>query len=672
MKKFYFIPALFILLVFSCTKRNFEVNNFNPFCNFKTINDTLVLPMDLKNAVVNGIVLPSVDQYPSGYFRLSFEIKNKSDRPKAFYYKIFYQNESYKYSEYYVKLDSILYNRQAGYNFYGSWENASDGFHITPVIPNDDKTYLIVDSFRIAGNPRDEQKYFGSNTPNSYFNKDTIKKKTIDITYTPEWIAQIKEKAKKNNISVEEQLYVDALWVVNSNSKKGNFNNRWKRNPRVGNYSFILAVAPSENMNSISRTIKNISQENKGEFVNPYYSLFYDKYQTSKKLLKVIRSNSILKTSASFNLGSGLYIDGMRYVKFNFDSSYFSKNCGSSYKIFQTAQFEQFFHNINKNFKIKNIPVSYDVVSDNYSQNEYNANALKYKLNELIEDFVHITDYPGKTVESDEKTNCLIMSNPGGNIKKKENVGITSRIGFTYGKFIAKIKFPAIINCSNVWNGLTCAYWLKFQDEGDWNQRSPSKSGYLAVEDNGPKSRKVSSTYYSEIDFEILKTSQYWPQTSYGNLSNYPKDDPKSNHDIIVTCTNWDMGCKDAANFIVGAQDFIIGGKHFTLHRWDHWNKTVTLKAPVNHDSLFNRPCYYEIDWQPNRIIWRIGTSLNNMTEIGYMDNTVTNIPDNQMVAVFSQEFHSSVWWPLSPFIQDLIPFPKNDIKGEILEFRVE
>ena len=54
------------------------------------------------------------------------------------------------------------------------------------------------------------------------------------------------------------------------------------------------------------------------------------------------------------------------------------------------------------------------------------------------------------------------------------------------------------------------------------------------------------------------------------------------------------------------------------------------------------------------------------------MDNTVTKIPDNQMIAVITQEFDYSDWWPLSPFKQDYIPYPKNDITGYIYEIEIE
>ena len=96
-------------------------------------------------------------------------------------------------------------------------------------------------------------------------------------------------------------------------------------------------------------------------------------------------------------------------------------------------------------------------------------------------------------------------------------------------------------------------------------------------------------------------------------------------------------------------------------------------KSEVGETNLRLSTTYYsEIDWEPESITWKIGKSKETMNIIGYMDNTITTIPDNQMVLVFSQEFHDASWWPLSPFIQDFIPFPKNDIVGEILEVQIQ
>jgi hypothetical protein len=671
-----FITFLFIIFS-SCNSGknsefiNFEINNFNVLSNFKSDNDTVTIPIDLSEAVIQGITIPSKNQCDNGYFNFNFRIINKSNKAAIFYYKIFYQNESYKYNE----IIKNSYNILSGNNFYGSWENFPDSFHVTNLIPNDKNSYIITDSFRIIGNPRNEQKYFGSETSNQGISDIRINRKIADILKNPEWVDQIKDKSVKNNVTVEEQLYRDALWVINDDQQHGDANNRWKRNPRVGSYSFVIAVIPEEELEKTPESIKYISKIEDGQFKNPYFDLLYNNALDNEKQIEVLKSKTVLKTYAKLNLGSGIYINRLKCNKFNFDTSNYSNNCGSSNTIYIDAQFEQLINDVNQNIKLNNIPIAYDVAENNYTQNEYNKNTNKYKPKEYITDFIHTTDRPCETVVSDTILNTLIIKNPGCKLNdlKKEDVGIYSRIGFTYGKYFAKIKFPSIISKENVWNGVTCAFWLKFQDENEWNFRSIcDKSGYLSKSDNGPHTPRYKTTYYSEIDFEILKTSEFWPKTSYSKHSIIPVDDPKSNHDIIVTCTNWDLACRMPENFSVGAKDFINGTKKYTVHRWDDWYKALTTKFAVNHDSIFNRPYYYEIDWQPDKIIWRIGSSKDKMIEIGYMDNTITTIPDNQMVLVFSQQFHDSKWWPLSPFIQDMIPFPKNDIVSEIYEVEVE
>jgi hypothetical protein len=81
---------------------------------------------------------------------------------------------------------------------------------------------------------------------------------------------------------------------------------------------------------------------------------------------------------------------------------------------------------------------------------------------------------------------------------------------------------------------------------------------------------------------------------------------------------------------------------------------------------------YFQIDWQPERIIWRIGPSTDKLRVAGYVDSRVTSIPNNQMLMIISQEFHNTRWWVGSTYSQDNIPFPKNDIIGEILEVTIE
>jgi hypothetical protein len=383
----------------------------------------------------------------------------------------------------------------------------------------------------------------------------------------------------------------------------------------------------------------------------------------------------VLKTYAKLNLNTGIYVDLLKYKKSGVDRSDFNLNCGNSEQLFHEAHFEQLFHHIDHNFRLKNIPLISDVVEENYSQKEYNENKLKFKDSERINDFVHITDCPCKTVKSDTSSNILTIKNPGNSKSfRKENVGVYSRMGFTYGKYIAKIKFPAIINKDNVWNGLTCAYWLIYQEgNGDWNNRSVCENtGYIPKSEVGETNVRVKTSAYSEIDFEILKCSKYWPENYYKGLMIAPKDNPVVDNDIVVTCTNWDLACPDPENYNIYAKKFKHDKQEYVAFRWDEWYKALTIKTSVNHDSIFARPYYYEIEWAPESITWRIGKTRDNMRVVGYMDKTITKIPDNQMVVVFSQEFHYASWWPEAPFSQDDIPFPKNDISCQILDLQIE
>jgi hypothetical protein len=61
-----------------------------------------------------------------------------------------------------------------------------------------------------------------------------------------------------------------------------------------------------------------------------------------------------------------------------------------------------------------------------------------------------------------------------------------------------------------------------------------------------------------------------------------------------------------------------------------------------------------------------------NLYEVGYIDNTISMIPDNQMLLIVTQEFHNTDWWPGSPYEQANIPFPGEDYVGEIYEITIE
>jgi hypothetical protein len=183
---------------------------------------------------------------------------------------------------------------------------------------------------------------------------------------------------------------------------------------------------------------------------------------------------------------------------------------------------------------------------------------------------------------------------------------------------------------------------------------------------------RVPQISYTEIDFEIVKAAETWPGYCYPNRKE--REEPASNEDkVMVTCTNWDMACKQPEKFGTGVHEIEYQDKTFIGHRWDEWYNAVTQKTPVSDDELFKSDYYYfQIDWKPTEIIWRIGPEKDKLRVVGYISDEYTSIPNNQMLLIFTQEFHYSGWWPKSPFKQEDVPFPAEDMEGIIYEVTIE
>lgn len=674
MKNMFFWIVLIFITASCQNHKSLEVSDFNPINNYSNLSDTLEFNMDLSNAIVKGIAMPS-DTAKNKYFLIRFNIKNNSDKPKKYYYKVYYQNETYKFDEYLSSTGPDFYNPKSSRNFYGSWLGQNVSFHETAIIPNDNSLYEIVDSIRIVGNPRNEKIFFGVPERDKSITDEELDVVVKSIESSAEWMEKIKEKALANKNTVSDQLILDAKWVIEFNRKKNKSNLRWRRNPRVGVYGFLLVVTDEEDLNKIPDFIKNITLKDSlnDSYINPYYYFLHDSEYKLKNTF-VIESNKYLKAKARIKPDEGIYIDQTRFDN-NVDESTLNEHCGISQDYFNRAHFEQFFHYINYDYELNNIPFSYDVVNDKYTQAQYRADSVKYSNSGLLKDHVKITEHPGKTVGYDSERNALFMKNPG-NFEnsefRKENVGLKTRIGFTYGKIRAKIHFPEMISEDFVWNGLTCAFWLINQGEGNWNQRSVCETGYIPKHITAKSdSDRVKTNTYSEIDIEIVKTSKYWTQSSYGMRKDYPREDAL-NENVIITTTNWDLSCRDPEKFNVGVRKLEFDNDEYNAHRWHKMYKALTTKYEYPQSKTLGKILYYEIDWQPDKIVWRIGEDRENMKVIGYMNNSYTTIPDNQMVAVITQEFHYALWWPVAPFSQDFVPFPKKDIVGYVYDIEIE
>jgi hypothetical protein len=340
----------------------FIIRDFIPVVNWHTdsagnetraVNYNKSLVLDYSNAITEGFIIPTQNQVREGQFEFSFCIKNTSKIPQKFFYKIFYQNESYKFPET-DENDTTKQNINAWENFYGSWEDVSQTFKKTGEIPADQEFHQVSDHFRIVGNPRNEKRY-----------------------------------------------YADGK------------NDRWKRNPRVGNYSFLLIVTTADNIsgNKIPQGVQNISVIENNTFINPY---FYFLYGEGRKLKNTIvqKSPDLLKVIAKPDPGAGIYIQNEIFDPAH-ATKYYCKTCGTDSNLYRTASFEQFGHYIDPSTRMNNIPVIADVLKDNYSKMDYNWNRCFFTKEELIGTIPTVSKDPCKTVASDPASHKIVIRNPG-------------------------------------------------------------------------------------------------------------------------------------------------------------------------------------------------------------------------------------------------------------------
>lgn len=662
-----------IVLAINPFEKSFTADNFHPFENYRNSDSTFYV--DLSNPIRTGIVIPTVKQIPGGQFVFSFRVTNNKIGSRKLAYKIYYQNETYKNVEFEDANGFRYEHEDAADNFYGSWEDTGIEFKEIPEL-GWYSSMVITDSFRIVGNPRNEEKYFGQDNAHGVSAAD-IAGQINSIRSDPAWLTQIQVKAQNNDVTLDEQLYRDALYSINERQHHGEVNNRWKRNPRMGSYRFMLVVTDQGAVESLPVSVRDISkQETDGHVINPFYYFLYGPGKKDPNCEVTIAAEE-LKVGMKLDPGAGVYVNPFEFSDNRIDTVNYCESCGTDSVLFTEAHFSQFFHSIDKNVKLPTIPLTGDVVADEMSQAQYWENAKRFPESQRVNDMFYISNAPCGTVKSDPLTHSITMFNPGNDSLpyRKEHVGVKSRIGLTYGKFRVCVQFPEMISKDNVWNGLVNAVWLLYQDNAAWNSRGACVGGYIPKDDNrGQYAIRKNVQNYSEIDFEIVKCSPQWPKESYAAVPR-PTDsiDAAKDRDIVVACTNWDLACMQPEKHVKGVMPLMIENRKFDLHRWDSWYQAITIRTPENHDNIFKRNYYwYEIEWTPEHIKWSIGPEKDQLHMVGYMDKTVTTIPDNQMVVVVTQEFHDSQWWKPAPFDQRNIPYPKNPIVGKVLAVEVE
>jgi hypothetical protein len=385
-----------------------------------------------------------------------------------------------------------------------------------------------------------------------------------------------------------------------------------------------------------------------------------------------------LYVKAKPEMNKGIFIPKETFVKEpQASKAYYRKQCNDGMQMYREATFEQFIHSIDRTDRFDNIADYTRFSAQTFTANDYKQNALAIAQGKKISTSLEVSDCPCKTVQADSGKTYASIVNPGNKpgMYRKENVGLATRHGLIYGKYTVKVKFTELLNKHHVWNGLTNAFWFINQSNGEWNSRRDCpNTGYIPKYDNNEVTPvRMRQLSYSEIDFEIRKNSRYWPAVCYRKGSKIPVDDYKDSDEVVVTCTNWDMACPQPKRFDAGVQYTRYQQQAFALNRWTHWYKALTGKQPAKDDELFGKDYYYfQLEWNPYELIWRIGPEKNRLRTVCYMNDRITSIPNNQMVMVFTQEYHPSKWWPLSQFLQELIPFMTDDREGKIYEIEVE
>lgn len=627
-----------ILLLISC-KDNFEkkvivsnpafdISDFQPLENFGSPHDSIKsIAVDWSSSM-DGIEFPGQNHTPSGYFRFSFRLKNKSGKTQSFRYKIYYQNDSYCFE---AREDtSPGYGAFQSENFYGSWEDTSSGYHFSQPIPSDGAFHTVSDSFRIVGNPRFESRYFANG-----------------------------------------------------------INQPWQRNPRMGTYSFMLLVCHEGAESRIPDEAVFLNKKRKGFFVNPFDELIY-RLDSGLNGITILKSQVKLQASANLDMSAGIYIDENDFDRGS-DQQFYCASCGTGKNLNENACFKQFRPTIISDTYFDNIPLIEDVNNNQFTREDYYWNKNFTPKEERIRTIPMRPRAGCETVKINSKEKSIELRNPASKPYdwRKEISGVKTRHGFSYGKVRVKCKLPRLLNDNGMWNGLTNAIWLINQSLDDWNQLRPCKNGgYMAEYLGDENSERKEIISYSEIDFEIIKAHPYCPgnefppffrkSTPVRDRYNFwlPPNSPELEYDedkILVACTNWDMACQDPGKQAGGCVTLVNNNEKFSSFRWGKSSRATTGGQLVSDKDVFGRPYYYfEIEWKPTEIIWRIGPEPNQMRTVCYMDSSFTSIPNNQMLLIVDQEFHNTKWWFGAPFEQENIPFPAKEILGKIYEVTIE
>ena len=238
--------SLLSSLLFAC--------NLGPDVRFVSLSpidqSPALIELEAAGTILGGIRIPAGNET----FHLQGELENTSGHGETYALLAYYRNESYKHPEILHLPDGqFQYNHSASNNFYGKIPLGSDS--LVNLEAGERHSFSI--EWFVQGNPRNEERFFGAPQYNAIITEEEIESIIAQMESNPDWYAGELEKATQNGHSVEKQMRIDAVWTLDKVRKKGHNNNRWQRNPRMGNYSVLVAAVPVKSLDTIPAYIIN-------------------------------------------------------------------------------------------------------------------------------------------------------------------------------------------------------------------------------------------------------------------------------------------------------------------------------------------------------------------------------------------------------------------------------
>ena len=543
-------------------------------------------------------------------FDCAFSVRNPTGRDPL-YYALFYQNESSAFGAGHPRDDE---------NFYGTWgydEGRAPGFRPLSARAGAAPTAHEA-GVRLRGNPRNEVRYREGPRP----------------------------------------YYPDQADGPDDASRFG----RWKRPPRMGRYRFLLVVTSDTAEIDFYARDCHRPQPN-GHYLNPFTYFLSHRFARTAVRLAPEQLHVYMRPP---DLGAPL-------APRDWATLAAPEQRNSSFR-----------HGTYGGGRMANVPVVADATSASFTPAAYNR--LKHRFDDsTLTVATEGQDGPTTAVAGAGR---IRLVNPAADpaAPHKYDASVRTVQGFTYGRIRARIRFPQIVNSAGVWTGINPAFWLFSASGEPWNAFNRDYGGDFCAD----AARRTSA----EIDLEIFKSSCHPPRNyaddGYAGRPRHRRNwlrqggafQDEDCDSVTLACNNFDYMRRDVATLVNGAAatppcgpvgndvPVVYAGQTFRLHR-DGTGPVLSCRAAASARALFGgEAMWYEIEWRPTEIIWRIGPDEQHLRVVAYLNDQYTTVPDVLMHVIIGQHWLSTNEY--HPYFQEKIPYPAKAVEGEILDFLIE